>query len=131
MLAAYQCPLDLKQNSFILHDQVAFASYYVVDNGETAVATGLRSSLKYRNQGLVSKAKAVSLEAAMVKFPNLKYQVSAVRDSVFYDQYRCKNSKNICIANEKVRLYIFYSNFNSHAWGMFMKSLISAGWEKL
>ena len=85
--------------------QVCFTSYYVVDSGLTAVATGGRTLAQYQGRGISAKVKAASLEAAKVNFPDLRTEALTAIDAPFYDRYRTPNPQGVYISYERVGMY--------------------------
>ena len=88
--------------SVSVHIQAAFSNCYVVDNGESVVATGGRSASSVRGLGLMSKIMPASMGAAMANFPHLKRFVSTAVDSDFYDKYKKPNPEGVVITYKRV-----------------------------
>ena len=93
---------DDKLSSLLL--QIAFCTYYVMDDGETALGAGARAKPEYRGFGVIDQVKQASLRAAKTNFPQLKIRLGVAADSAYYDQYTKPNPKGVKIIYKRVSI---------------------------
>ena len=77
-----------------------------MDDGETAVATGLRCFPEYQGLGMTTKLMAASLEMAKTNFPHLKIRAKTMVTYGECDKYKEPYRKNANITSTRVRYLI-------------------------
>ena len=74
-----------------------------MDDGETAVASGLRCLPEYQGLGMTKKVMAASLEMAKANFPHLRIQAKTIVDFGGCDKYRQPNPRGTKITFTRVK----------------------------